>query len=55
MIIFELSNPTIQAHAIVITDELVIEGRDEENNMFDISALMEKNSHALVVGELSSF
>jgi hypothetical protein len=34
---------------------LVIEGGDEENNMFDIGALMEKISHALVVGELSLF
>ncbi len=55
MITFEQSNPTIQAHAIVITNELVIEGGDEENNMFDIGALMEKISHALVVGELSLF
>jgi hypothetical protein len=33
---------------------LVIEGEDE-NNMFDIGASMEKNSHALVVGKLSLF
>jgi hypothetical protein len=55
LIIFEWLNPTIQAHAIVIIDELVIEGEGEKNNMFDIGASMEKNSHALVVGELSLF
>lgn len=53
MIIFEWSNSTIQAHAIVIIDELVIEGEDEKNSMFDIGASMENISHALVVGELS--
>jgi hypothetical protein len=55
MIIFEWLNPTIQAHAIVIANELVIEGEDEKNNMFDINASMEKTSHALVVGEVSLF
>jgi hypothetical protein len=54
MIIFEWLNPIIQAHAIVIADELVIGGEDE-NNMFDTGASMEKISHALVVGELSLF